>query len=135
MDTSNLTPEQIQLLLSAGEDDPAFAQAQSKQRIADALRGQAMQPNSGQMVGRVFHGGTIADPLARMVQAYGANKMQGSADQLRQEASGRMVQGRQAYGNALANALRRRIPNQTPSVSMTGAEGSLDPQAMEQGGY
>lgn len=118
MDIENLTPEQIQLILASGEDDPAYAESDNKERIANAMRQKAMNPARGGMVGQVFVGAT---PLEHMANAYGGykgNQMQGEADTMRRGAHDRSVQGRGAYGQALAAAMRKKAAApQTPPTS------------------
>lgn len=123
MDISNLTPEQIQLILSSGEDDPAFGEIDQKQKIAEMLMKQG-QGRGGQYAGRVFVGPTPTETLANVFSGYAGQQMQAGANADRRQAMGRVTQGRQAYGSALIEALRRRngAPTQPPAVSMTGPE-------------
>ena len=119
MDIENLTPEQIQLILASGEDDPAYAESDNKQRIANAMRQKAMNPAQGRMLGQVYVGATPLEHMANAYSGYKGNQMQGEADTMRRGAHGRSVQGRGAYGQALAAAMRKKVAApQTPAVSM-----------------
>ena len=125
MDMNSLTPEQIQAILGAGEDDPAYAQADSKQKIADMMRKASMGgATGGRMVGNMYIAPGLGETLAN---AAGGMMNQQSADTLRGEAHGRTVGARQSYGQAMIEAMRKRQavpggvpagPAQTPPTSM-----------------
>lgn len=120
MELDNLTPEQIDLILGAGEDDPMFAEAAQKQKLADAMRQQAMGRIEGQQLGKIYHAGSALEGAAKVFQAYKAGGMMDEANQMNQQAQGRVVDSRRTYGRAMIDALRRRNnPGMAPGMSMT----------------
>lgn len=137
MNIENLTPEQVQLIMSSGEDDPQFAEAANKQRVADQMRQQSMQKIEGRQMGRYYYPGTVGDAAAKIFQGYQGGQMQNQAQGMQREAQGRVVQGRQAYGNAMIEALRRKTAAgvQTPPQSMAGPGNDMDGFGVAPGGY
>ena len=67
-------------LLSMGAMRPEQEELKRKQAIVDALRGQAMQPMQGQMVGKHYVAPGIANAIAQMGTAYMAGQQQKGVD-------------------------------------------------------
>lgn len=67
-------------LLQMGAMRPEQEELRRKQAMVDTLRGQAMQPLQGQMVGKHYVAPGIANALAQMGTAYMAGKQQKGVD-------------------------------------------------------
>lgn len=67
-------------LLSMGAMRPEQEELKRKQAMVDALRGQAMQPMQGQMVGKHYVAPGIANAIAQMGTAYMAGQQQKGVD-------------------------------------------------------
>lgn len=67
-------------LLQMGAMRPEQDEMRRKQAMVDALRGQAMQPMQGQMVGKHYVAPGIANALAQMGTAYMAGQQQKGVD-------------------------------------------------------
>lgn len=117
-----MDPNVIQQVLNAGQFDPALEQARRKQATIDRLRERAMSSPSTQMAGRIALP-NWGQNIANVVGGYQANRMQPGVDAAMQQASGRTVDARKQYLDALMMALRRPYPQQTAPV--------LPPDGME----
>jgi hypothetical protein len=102
----------FEYLLNMAAMQPQQEDQRRKQAMVDALRGQAMQPLQGQMVGKHYVAPGIGQALAQMGTAYIAGQQQKSADQSMQKMTGdqRLL---------LQDMLRRRRNRQGPGA-MTG---------------
>lgn len=67
-------------LLTMGAMRPEEQELKRKQAMVDALRGQAMQPMQGQMVGKHYVAPGIANAIAQMGTAYMAGQQQKGVD-------------------------------------------------------
>ena len=67
-------------LLSMGAMRPEQEELKRKQAMVEALRGQAMQPMQGQMVGKHYVAPGIANAIAQMGTAYMAGQQQKGVD-------------------------------------------------------
>ena len=67
-------------LLQMGAMRPEQEELKRKQAMVEALRGQAMQPMQGQMVGKHYVAPGIANALAQMGTAYMAGQQQKGVD-------------------------------------------------------
>lgn len=67
-------------LLQMGAMRPEQEELKRKQAMVDALRGQAMQPMQGQMVGKHYVAPGIANAIAQMGTAYMAGQQQKGVD-------------------------------------------------------
>tara|TARA_R110000868_G_scaffold59761_2_gene183349 strand:- start:3649 stop:4011 length:363 start_codon:yes stop_codon:yes gene_type:complete len=67
-------------LLQMGAMRPEQEDLKRKQAMVDALRGQAMQPMQGQMVGKHYVAPGIANAIAQMGTAYMAGQQQKGVD-------------------------------------------------------
>lgn len=66
--------------LEMGAMRPEEEQMRKRQKMIDALRGNAMQADPGQMIGKHYVGQGIGGALGRLGQAYMASKGQGELD-------------------------------------------------------
>lgn len=67
-------------LLQMGAMRPEQEELKRKQAMVEALRGQAMQPMQGQMVGKHYVAPGIANAIAQMGTAYMAGQQQKGVD-------------------------------------------------------
>ena len=67
-------------LLQMGAMRPAQDELKRKQAMVDALRGNALKPMEGQMIGKHYVGPGLAGALSQLGQAYIANQQQGGVD-------------------------------------------------------
>lgn len=67
-------------LLQMGAMRPEQDEMKRKQAMVDALRGNAMDPMRGQMVGNVYVGGGLGGALSKLGQAYFAKQGQQGVD-------------------------------------------------------
>lgn len=67
-------------LVQMGAMRPEQEEMRRKQAMVDALRGQAMQPLQGQMVGKHYVAPGIANAIAQMGTAYMAGQQQKGVD-------------------------------------------------------
>jgi hypothetical protein len=88
-------------LLEMGAMRPEQEELRRKQAMVDALRGQAMTPMQGQMVGKHYVAPGIANAIAQMGTAYMAGQQQKGVD-----AAGAVMNERQR--RALEDMRRRR---------------------------
>jgi len=70
----------IDYLLQMGAMRPEQDELKRKQAMIDALRGKAMEPMQGQMVGKHYVAPCIANALAQMGTAYMAGQQQKGVD-------------------------------------------------------
>ena len=75
-----MNDEMIEYLLSMGAMRPEQDELKRKQAMVDALRGQAMTPMQGQMVGKHYVAPGIANAIAQMGTAYMAGQQQKGID-------------------------------------------------------
>lgn len=107
-------------LLQMGAMRPEQDELKRKQAMVDALRGNAMKPMEGQMVGKHYVAPGIAGALSQVGQAYLAKQQQGNVDQ--------SMQGMNARQAQMLDELRKR---RKPAMGMgvQGAPVSADPYA------
>lgn len=116
---ADIDPAVAQQVLSMQDmdEDPQAIQLARRQRTVDALRGQSMQTNQGQMMGKIYApGNTLATTLGRVAQGVQANHEQQGVDQGMDALGTKRVAGRTAYFNALTNAMRRPSPVVKPGM-------------------
>ena len=70
----------FEYLVQMGQMRPEEAQLKKKQAMVDALRGNAMQPLEGQMVGKHYVAPGIGQAISQIGQGYLAGKQQGGVD-------------------------------------------------------
>lgn len=68
-------------LLQMGAMRPEQDELKRKQAMVDALRGNALKPMEGQMIGKHYVGPGLAGALSQLGQAYIAKQQQGNVDQ------------------------------------------------------
>lgn len=101
-------------LLQMGAMRPEQEEMRRKQAMVDALRGQAMQPMQGQMVGKHYVAPGIANAIAQMGTAYMAGQQQKGVD-----SSAMDMNTRQRYAlNDMQEKLRRKRMGLTGSGAM-----------------
>jgi hypothetical protein len=71
----------FEYLVQMGAMRPEEAELRKKQAMVDALRGNAMAPMEGQMVGKHYVAPGIGQAIAQLGQGYMASKAQGGVDQ------------------------------------------------------
>lgn len=96
-------------LVQMGAMRPQQEEMRRKQAIVDALRGQAMQPLQGQMVGKHYVAPGIANALAQMGTAYMAGQQQKGVDV-------DMASMNQRQRQALEDMRRRRRGGDMPGM-------------------
>lgn len=79
-------------LLQMGAMRPEQDELKRKQAMVDALRGNAMKPMEGQMVGKHYVAPGLAGALSQVGQAYLAKQQQGNVDQGMQGMNARQAQ-------------------------------------------
>lgn len=67
-------------LVQMGAMRPEQDELKRKQALVDALRGSAMEPMQGQMVGKHYVGGGLAGALGKLGQSYFASQGQKGVD-------------------------------------------------------
>lgn len=67
-------------LLQMGAMRPEQDEMKRKQALVDALRGNALEPMQGQMIGKHYVGGGLAGALGKLGQAYFAKQGQQGVD-------------------------------------------------------
>ena len=90
----------FEYLVQMGQMRPEEAQLRKKQAMVDALRGNAMQPLEGQMVGKHYVAPGIGQAISQIGQGYLAGKRQGGVDKQMGD-----MNARQAFA---LNEIRRR---------------------------
>ena len=100
-------------LLSMGAMRPEQEELKRKQAMVEALRGQAMTPMQGQMIGKHYVAPGIANAIAQMGTAYMAGQQQKGVDAGMSDINARQRQ--------MLEELRRRR-----RAPMTGAYGMPD---------
>ena len=90
----------FEYLVQMGQMRPEEAQLRKKQAMVDALRGNAMQPLEGQMVGKHYVAPGIGQAISQIGQGYLAGKQQGGVDKQMGD-----MNARQAFA---LNEIRRR---------------------------
>jgi len=70
----------FEYLVQMGQMRPEEAQLKKKQAMVDALRGNAMQPMEGQMIGKHYVAPGIGQAIAQIGQGYLAGQQQGGVD-------------------------------------------------------
>lgn len=118
-----MNDEMIEYLMGMGAMRPEQDELKRKQAMVEALRGQAMQPMQGQMVGKHYVAPGIANALAQMGTAYMAGQQQkgiNSAMTGMNERQGAMLRDMQE------RMRRRRMGMTNPAGAMdTGDYGPL----------
>lgn len=71
----------FEYLVQMGQMRPEEAELKKKQAMVDALRGNAMAPMQGEMVGKHYVSPGIAGAVSQLAQGYMASKAQGGVDQ------------------------------------------------------
>jgi hypothetical protein len=71
----------FEYLVQMGAMRPEEAELKKKQAMVDALRGNAMAPMQGEMVGKHYVSPGIAGAVSQLAQGYMASKAQGGVDQ------------------------------------------------------
>lgn len=71
----------FEYLMQMGAMRPEQDELKRKQAMVDALRGNALKPMEGQMVGKHYVAPGLAGALSQLGQAYIAKQQQGSVDQ------------------------------------------------------
>lgn len=71
----------FEYLIQMGAMRPEEAELKKKQAMVDALRGNAMAPMQGEMVGKHYVSPGIAGAVSQLAQGYMASKAQGGVDQ------------------------------------------------------
>lgn len=105
-------------LLQMGAMRPEQEELKRKQAMVDALRGQAMQPMQGQMVGKHYVAPGIANAIAQMGTAYMAGQQQKGVD-----SSAMDMNTRQRYAlNDMQEKMRRKRMGLTGSGAMDMAD-------------
>ena len=99
----------FEYLVQMGAMRPEQDELRKKQAMVDALRGRAMEPMQGQMVGKHYVAPGIANAIAQMGTAYMAAQQQKGVD-----ASMRDFNDRQRL--ALEEMRRRRQGQTTPAA-------------------
>jgi hypothetical protein len=90
----------FEYLVQMGQMRPEEAQLKKKQAMVDALRGNAMKPMEGQMVGKHYVAPGIGQALAQLGQGYLAGQQQGGVDKQMGEMNARQA--------AQLNEMRKR---------------------------
>lgn len=88
---------------------PEQEEMRRKQAMVDALRGQAMEPMQGQMVGKHYVAPGIANAIAQMGTAYMAGQQQKGVDA--------SMQGMNEKQRLVLEEMRRRRRGQMPGSS------------------
>jgi hypothetical protein len=100
-------------LLQMGAMRPEQEELKRKQAMVDALRGQAMTPMQGQMVGKHYVAPGIANAIAQMGTAYMAGQQQKGVDS-------RMGEMNAEQRRVLEDLRRRRKP-QMPGMDSSAS--------------
>jgi hypothetical protein len=79
-------------LLQMGAMRPEQDELKRKQAMVDALRGNALKPMEGQMVGKHYVAPGLAGAISQLGQAYMAKNQQGGVDQSMQGMNARQAQ-------------------------------------------
>lgn len=95
-------------LLQMGAMRPEQDELKRKQAMVDALRGNALKPMEGQMVGKHYVAPGVGQAIAQLGQAYMASNQQGNVDQAMQGMNTRQAQ--------MLEELRKR--RKQPAVGM-----------------
>lgn len=105
----------FEYLVQMGQMRPEEAQLKKKQAMVDALRGNAMTPMQGQMVGNHYVAPGIGQAIAQLGQGYMAAQQQKGVDQ--------QVQGMNANQAMALQQMRDRLRRK--QMGLTG-DGSMD---------
>jgi len=98
----------FEYLLNMAAMQPQQEDQRRKQAMVDALRGQAMQPLQGQMVGKHYVAPGIANAIAQMGTAYMAGQQQKGVDSSAMDFNNRQ--------RAALEEMRRRRRPQMPGM-------------------
>ena len=109
----------FEYLVQMGQMRPEEAELKKKQAMVDALRGNALKPMEGQMVGKHYVAPGIGQAIAQMGQAYMAKNAQGGVDQQM-----RGMNDRQRM--ALEELRKRRMPTMPTSPALNSAMNTED---------
>ena len=107
-------------LLQMGAMRPEQDELKRKQAMVDALRGNALKPMEGQMVGKHYVAPGIGQAIAQLGQAYMAKGQQGNVDQAMQGMNTRQAQ--------MLEELRKRR-NSGAGMAPQSAPAEMDPYA------
>ena len=105
----------FEYLVQMGQMRPEEAELKKKQAMVDALRGNAMQPLEGQMVGKHYVAPGIGQAISQIGQGYLAGKQQGGVD--------KQMRGMNSNQAEQLNAMRERM--RRSKLGLTG-DGSMD---------
>ena len=114
----------FEYLVQMGAMRPEEAEIKKKQAMVDALRGNAMAPMQGEMVGKHYVAPGIGQAIAQLGQGYMAGNAQAGVDQ-----QARGMNDRQR--TALEELRKRRkgsmggMPGAMPSAGMSDPYGNL----------
>lgn len=116
MDNLDLTPEELELLMSLGIAPEELDQIGKQQEIADALR--YMSAPEGTQAGRVYVAANPLEHIGRVAQMYQGKKMSEDLKGQREEVYDRMSRGRGKYwdiiqGNNTMAPMDRGLPEVT----------------------
>ena len=107
-------------LLQMGAMRPEQDELKRKQAMVDALRGNAMKPMEGQMIGKHYVAPGLAGAISQLGQAYMAAGQQGNVDKAMQGMNTRQAQ--------MLEELRKRRKGGA-GMTPQGAPAEMDPYA------
>lgn len=109
----------FEYLLQMGAMRPEQDELKKKQAMIDALRGNAMEPMQGQMIGKHYVGPGIAGAVSKLGQAYMASQGQKGVDSA-------MAGFNERQGSALRDMQERMRRKRMGMTNVTGAMDTTD---------
>mgnify|MGYP003405401912 FL=1 len=111
---NDLTPEEIQMIIAAGENDPELAKVKRQQAMIDQLRNKSQQTPQTQMAGQIALP-NWGQQIGNAVSGFRAEQMQPGVDSTMKGVTDRTVAARQAFLKRLTESLRRDASQVMPS--------------------
>jgi len=119
----NMSPDQIQAILAAGEDDPQAQQLARRQTMIDGLRKQSMTPAPNQMAGNLILP-NWAGAATNAMAGYRANQQQPEVDAGMKQVHQRSIGARQGFLDSMLMSMRKQYP--TPAGPVLPPDGMED---------
>jgi hypothetical protein len=106
----------MEYLLSMGAMRPEQDELRRRQAMVDALRGNALEPMQGQMIGKHYVGPGLAGAISKLGQGYMAGQQQKSVDSA--------MTGMNQRQNAMLRDMQERMRRKR--MGLTNLSGAMD---------